>query len=111
MDTFICPSCGGKMKRNGKGKTGHQRWRCITCGASYTHKIDSDAKNLSEFLAWLMTGHLQKEMAGAGRTFRRRTAKFWKIWPLAPVVDEICHVVYVDGIYLDRRRSAAYGGT
>lgn len=41
-------------------------------------------------------------MPGEGRTFRRQTEKFWKIWPIPDVVDEVHRVVYVDGIYLGR---------
>lgn len=39
-------------------------------------------------------------MPGQGRTFRRHVEKFWKIWALPEIVDEIHRVVYVDGIYL-----------
>ena len=41
-------------------------------------------------------------MPGNGRTFRRRTSKFWALWPLPDVVDEIHRVIYVDGLYLAR---------
>ena len=41
-------------------------------------------------------------MPGKGRTFRRKTAKFWSIWPLPPKVEEVHDVVYLDGIYLAR---------
>jgi len=41
-------------------------------------------------------------MPGQGRTFRRHTEKFWKIWPIPYFVDEIHRVIYVDGIYLAR---------
>ena len=91
------------MKRNGKSKSGRQRWYCRSCQASYTHKIDTAAKLLAEFLSWLLSRRPQKDMPGAGRNFRRKTAQFWKVWPLAPVIDEIYRVIYVDGIYLDRR--------
>jgi hypothetical protein len=42
-------------------------------------------------------------MPGEGRTFRRKTAKFWDIWPLPSVVDEVHRVIYVDGIYLGKK--------
>ena len=29
-----CPICGNAMRRNGKTKSGTQRWRCKSCGAS-----------------------------------------------------------------------------
>ena len=42
-------------------------------------------------------------MPGAGRTFRRHAAKFWRLWPFSPIVDEVHDVVFVDGIYLGRK--------
>ena len=35
-----------------------------------------------EFLSWLLSKDTQLEMPGAGRTFRRRTAEFWEVWPI-----------------------------
>lgn len=43
---------------------------------------------------------LQMDMPGQGRTFRRRTSRFWQIWPMSSRTGEIHRVVYVDGIYL-----------
>ena len=37
VNNTTCPSCGSPMKRNGKTKSGSQRWRCVGCGASVTH--------------------------------------------------------------------------
>ena len=90
------------MKRNGKTKAGAQRWRCTACGASSVHRYDSDAKALASFLDWLFSKDTQESMEGGGRTFRRRAARFWGIWPIPGTVDEIHRVVYVDGIYLAR---------
>lgn len=102
MKAKICPSCGSKMKRNGKTTAGKQRWRCTLCGASTTHNYDVDSRHLKQFLDWLLSKDCQIDMPGEGRTFRRHTEKFWKIWPVADLVDEIHRVVYVDGIYLAR---------
>lgn len=41
-------------------------------------------------------------MPRAGRSFRRRCASLWQVWPLAPVVDQVHDVVFADGIYLSR---------
>ena len=90
------------MKRNGKTSSGKQRWRCTSCPASKTHKIDREAKHLQEFLDWLLSRDAQHVMPGGGRSFRRRCTKFWKLWPLPPLIDEIHRVIYVDGIYLSR---------
>lgn len=37
VNNTTCPSCGSPMKRNGKTKSGSQRWRCVGCGVSVTH--------------------------------------------------------------------------
>jgi len=42
-------------------------------------------------------------MPGQGRNARRRFASFWPLWPLSPLVDEVHHVVFVDGIYLSHK--------
>lgn len=102
MQNPICPNCGAQMKRNGKTTAGSQRWRCRECGGSTTHRINSDAKQLQVFLNWLLSSEKQIDMPGQGRTFRRKTSKFWKIWPVTSPVDEIHEVVFVDGIYLAR---------
>ena len=59
-------------------------------------------KQLNIFLKWLFSKDIQKDMPGGGRTFRRKTSKFWDIWTLPPVVEEKHSVVFVDGIYLCR---------
>lgn len=71
MKSSICPNCGAQMKRNGKTKTGAQRWRCKECGGSKTHRINNDAKQLEAFLAWLFSSKKQMDMPGQGRSFRR----------------------------------------
>ncbi len=42
-------------------------------------------------------------MPGEGRTFRRKTAKFWKIWPMPPRVEVPREVIFLDGIYLGKK--------
>lgn len=103
MSTMKCPTCGGKMKRHGKTSAGKQRWQCMSCKMTTTHKINNDAKQLSDFLKWLFGKKTQDEMSSSGRTFRNKTSKFWKYWALPPLVDEIHRVVYVDGIHLGRK--------
>lgn len=102
MKAKKCPSCGSQMKRNGKTSAGTQRWRCRACGASDVHKYDNEAKELSCFLGWLLSKDTQLEMPGQGRSFRRHAERFWPLWPMPEVVDEIHRVVYVDGIYIAR---------
>lgn len=102
MKSKKCPACGSEMKRNGRTSAGTQRWRCKSCGSSCSHKYGSEAKQLDAFLGWLLSKGTQLDMPGQGRTFRRRCARFWEIWPMPEVVDEVHRVVYVDGIHLAR---------
>ena len=92
MCTNCSPSCGSPMKRNGKTKSGSQRWRCVGCGAGAPHSIDTAARDLAAFVGWLLSKESQVDMPGQGRTFRRRCARFWAIWPMPEVVDEAFRV-------------------
>jgi hypothetical protein len=91
------------MTRYGKTAAGSQRWACPSCKATTTRKYKNDAKLLVDFLDWLLSKDLQKDMPGQGRSFRRKTAQFWKLWPPSPTIDEVHRVIYVDGIYLGRK--------
>ena len=91
------------MKRNGKTSAGRTRWRCTSCGASSVRRIDSAAKLLALFLGWLLGRSRHADMPCGGRTFRRKTARFWEIWPMPPKVEAARRVVFVDGIHLGRR--------
>lgn len=102
MNNPRCAICGGKTKKNGTTSSGTPRFRCTSCGASSTRRIDNRAKRLSEFLKWLFSKDAQKDMAGGGRTFRRRVSEFWRIWPIAPYTGEVCDVVFLDGIWITR---------
>jgi len=102
MKNKICPSCGNQTNRNGYTKAGKPRWRCKVCGTSTIHTYESNLADFNAFIRWLLSKETQRSLPGEGRTFRRHSMKFWKIWPMPDVVDEIHRVVYVDGIYLDR---------
>lgn len=105
MREMRCPLCGERMKRNGTTSAGTQRWRCRSCGASAVNRYrrDADAERLSLFLGWLLSKRTQGEMGLPARTFRAATSRFWRIWPVSPVCDEVHRVVHVDGIWLKRR--------
>ena len=102
MGGVRCPYCGGGTKRFGKTKAGSQRWRRRGCGATFTRRIDNAAKRLSSFLPRLTSGERQSDMPGGGRTFRRRCAEFWAVWPLPPATGEVHRVAFVDGIRIAR---------
>lgn len=102
MKAVYCPHRGGRTKRNGRTSSGSQRWRCTACGASTTVRYDDTAARLDEFLGWLLSKDSQAAMPGGGRSFRRRTAEFWEVWPM-PVPDgELHRVLHVDGIWVAR---------
>ena len=103
MNQVNCPVCGKKCVKSGKTKSGSQRWLCKACKTSLTHKIDNDSKELQIFLDWLFGKDAQSTMPGEGRTFRRKTAKFWDIWPMPPKIEESKEVLFIDGIYLGRK--------
>ena len=94
MKHVICPVCGNICIKYGKNKSGSQRWICKKCKSINTPKIDNLTKQLNIFLKWLFSKDIQKDMPGGGRTFRRKTSKFWDIWTLPPVVEEQHSVVF-----------------
>jgi len=98
----VCAVCGGKTKGHGKTSSGKRRWQCMSCGATSVVSLDSIVFLLRLFINWLLSKKTQQEMGMSARTFRRKTARFWSIWPVAPMCDEIHHVLYVDGIWLKR---------
>ena len=77
MKRVICPVCGSICIKYGKNKSGSQRWFCKKCKSINTPKIDNLTKQLNIFLKWLFSKDIQKDMPGGGRTFRRKTSKFW----------------------------------
>ena len=91
------------MKKNGKTRAGTQRWRCKSCGSSAVIKNDTSSRWLKAFVSWLLGKLSQAELKGSARTFRERTHRFWKIWPIVPVCDEVHHVACMDGIWLSRK--------
>jgi len=103
MNQVNCPICGRKCVKSGKTKAGSQRWLCKECKSSLTHKIDNDSKELQTFLDWLFGKESQTDMPGGGRTFRRKTVRFWNIWPMPPKVEDSRNVLFLDGIYLGRK--------
>ena len=90
------------MIRHGKTSTGRQRWRCKPCQITTLNEIDSTAKHLDEFLAWLLGRRRQVDVPGGGLSFRRRCEPLWQLWPFSPILDEVHDVIFVDGIHLGR---------
>ena len=103
MNQVRCFNCGNICVKNGKTKAGTQRWLCKECSDSFTNPIDNSTKQFVQFQHWLFSKAVQKEMSGAGKSFRRKISKFWGIWPMPPKIESPMKVVYVDGIYLGRK--------
>ena len=103
MNQVRCFNCGNICVKNGKTKAGTQRWLCKECSATFTNPIDNSTKQFVQFQHWLFSKAVQKEMSGAGKSFRRKISKFWEIWPMPPKIESPMKVVYVDGIYLSRK--------
>lgn len=102
MKEVKCPNCGFTCKKHGKTKVGSQRWICKQCRFTFTNHISRLNQDFKMFLNWLFSKNIQNNMPGQGRTFRRKTAKFWEFWPLPPKVEVSSNIVFVDGIYLTR---------
>ena len=102
MNTPKCPVCGRVMTRYGHSASGAQRWRCTPCNISQVSRINSTAKHVDEFLAWLLGRRRQVDLPGGGRSFRRRCEPLWQLWPFSPIIDEFHEVIFVDGIHLGR---------
>ena len=100
MNAPKCPVCGRVMTRYGHSASGAQRWRCSLCNISQVSRINSTAKHLDEFVAWLLGRRRQADMPGGGRSFRRRCEPLWQLWPFSPIIDEVHDVIFVDGIHL-----------
>jgi len=103
MNQVNCPICGKKCVKSGKTNAGSQRWLCKICKSSFTHKIDNNSKELKSFLDWLFGKDAQSTMPGKGRSFRRKTSKFWDIWTMPSKVESSKDVLFLDGIYLGRK--------
>lgn len=103
MKRVNCPICGSVCSKYGKTKAGTQRWYCRKCKLAFSPKIDNTAKQLNIFLKWLFGRETQDSMPGGGRSFRRKTSRFWDIWTMPPIIEEKRDVLFVDGIYLRRK--------
>ena len=103
MNQVRCFNCGNICVKNEKTKADTQRWLCKECSDTFTNPIDNSTKQFVQFQHWLFSKAVQKEMSGAGKSFRRKISKFWEIWPMPPKIESPMNVVYVDGIYLSRK--------
>lgn len=103
MNQVKCINCGFTCQKYGKTKASAQRWYCKQCKCTFTNPIDNSVKHFNQFMQWLFSKKVQRDMPGNGRTFRRNTAKFWSLWPMPPIIESQRTVLFVDGIYLSRK--------
>ncbi|MEJ1090683.1 IS1249 family transposase [Microbacterium istanbulense] len=96
--------CGGHLVKNGRHRSGTQRWRCPSCGASSVRRRPDVTRReqLRRFVTWLTGKQTQAEIDGTttGRTFRREIAWCWALEPRLPPATEIHHAVLVDGFWV-----------
>lgn len=90
--------------KNGRHRSGTQRWRCPSCGASSIRRRPdvTQREQARRFVAWVTGKRTQAEIDGTrtGRTFRRETAWCWDIEPRLRPAETIHHAVLVDGIWI-----------
>ena len=98
-----CKICGGTTQKWGSTRAGRPRFRCLACRASQSRRNDTRARHFSAFLDFVTGKYTLADYGPKGRTIRRRNEPFWHLWPVSPLVDEVHHVVFVDGIYLSHK--------
>lgn len=97
-----CSLCGVVTQKWGKTAAGRPRYRCPSCHASHSRSNDVTARYFGAFLQFVTSDTSYQDLPGGGRTARRHFHQFWRLWPINPIVDEVHHVVFIDGIYLSR---------
>lgn len=98
-----CPTCkDGLVKKNGVTSGGNTRYRCTTCGASFTSKREKSTRNttLKHFVDWLLNPVPIRLKPVSSSSWNRKVAWCWDLAPRIPVTGEVLSQVFVDGIYL-----------
>ena len=88
------------MIKHGKTGANRQRFRCKSCSSTQTRSNDTRVRDFAAFLDFVTGKYTLADHGAKARTLRRRNRQFWRLWPTSPLVDEVHHVVFVDGIYL-----------
>ena len=97
---YHCEACGNRLQKWGKTSAGNQRWRCVKCSPTVTHKRADLSRGfmLEKFVSWLLGKLSQDELDGSSRTFRDQTVWCWSVAPKPIMTGEIHHAIIVDGI-------------
>lgn len=100
MGNTRCNICGGTTQKWGSTRAGKPRFRCPICRVSQSRSNNIQARDFAAFLDFITGKNTLADHGAKARTLRRRNEQFWCLWPVCPLVDEVHHVVFVDGIYL-----------
>ena len=97
---YHCKTCNNKLQKWGKTSAGSQRWRCMKCSPTATHKRADLSRRfmLERFVSWLLGKSSQDELDGSSRTFRYQVSWCWDVVPKPTLTGEIHHAIIVDGI-------------
>lgn len=92
------------MRKNGRTAAGSQRWKCVTCVATFTfNRTDlTDEATMRVFVDYVLgkNSQAQSDPTVTARTFQRRIAWCWDVKVPQPVVTgEVYRQVIVDGTY------------
>lgn len=93
MKQVRCLYCGFFGSRYGKTYTGRQRWYCKECHSVFVNPINKTVHDFKHFIQWLFGKDVQRSMPDNGRGSRRKTSKFWEIWPMPPKIESPMNVV------------------
>lgn len=91
------------MIKHGMTGAGRQRFRCKPCSSTQSRSNDIRSRDFAMFLDFVTGKYTLADHGSRARTLRRRNAQFWQLWPVSPLVDEVHHVVFIDGIYLSHK--------
>lgn len=104
-----CPICASPTKKNGTTSKGTTRWRCRTCGHSFTRTTQKDHVNAATmrlFITWI-TGTqplctIADHAGVSAKTLHRRLAWCWWITPPNPIDrHRIYDHILMDATFLD----------
>lgn len=97
-----CPLCQSPTKKNGKNKSGSQRWYCPDCRYSFTsRRCDHSTKQqFKEFLAYVTDTAPRRSHTTSLSTWDRSHAWCWDTSPIWQVTGEVYDQVFIDGTYI-----------
>lgn len=99
-----CPACHNTTKKNGTTTKGTTRWRCTTCGHSFTRTTQTTAINtatFNHFITWITGTHTLTHIAAHHHLTRQALhTRFHWCWLIIPTPHIDPHRIE-DQIFLD----------